>query len=389
MFGIAAPTASSATGAILNPCTGQISGSVTDYFSLGAIPGSAVSITGLLGSSATVSSEFGPWSSEPNPVRGHVHRFGRAARRLQHVRRRRGKCAARHEQHAGRGRQLQAYSSPINTSAFLTHNQAGWGTKPKGTNAGQLLATYFNFLYPTGEMMIGLADTDPDPLKCIPSPITETGQAAIQDFLPQEGKAAPLTTCWIDPPSRIKPQHKNKSPHHRKLGSLAGETLALELNVRFSAFSLTKHGLGDLKLNSGFLKDKKVNDVLGFANNALAGKGLPTGVKTYNDLEDIVERINKELSGRHDRQRLPEAVVRSKTDAGHGCEPRVTPGSGWTPGDLDITGLPASRFPSDASRSRNHAPIVRGFGALPAGFAKSPAQPADPYPRFWRPACYD
>src|SRR3954468_5088411 len=48
-----------------------------------------------------------------------------------------------------------------------------------------------------------------------------------------------------------------------------------------------------------------------------------------------------------------------------------------------------SLFPSDASRSRNHVPIVRGFGALPAGVAKSPAQPADPYPRFWRPACYD
>src|SRR5204862_1210864 len=100
------------------------------------------------------------------------------------------------------GVNFKLYSSPLNTSAFTTFNQAGWGTKPRGQNAGQLLTTYFNFLYPTGEMAVGLADTDPDPTKCKPYSITETGPAGVQDFLPQEGRPLPLSACWIDPLSR-------------------------------------------------------------------------------------------------------------------------------------------------------------------------------------------
>ena len=293
IWGIASPTVAVAADALLNPCTGQIKGSVTDYFSAGSVLGSAVSVTGLLGTSQTIPADSGAFASTPNlcadtytvtvvpPVGYSVYGANAASVPLAT------------SNSVVSGVNFKLYSSPISTAAFMTFNQAGWGTKPKGQNAGQLLATYFNFLYPTGEMMIGLPDTDPDPAKCKPYSITETGAAGVQDFLPQEGKPLPLSACWIDPPSRFKPQHKNKTAHHRRLGALAGETLALELNVRFSAYSLTKHGLGELHLVSGALMGKTVNDVLAIANTVLGGGALPTGLKNYDALEDIVERINK------------------------------------------------------------------------------------------------
>ena len=81
--------------------------------------------------------------------------------------------------------------------------------------------------------------------------------------------------------------------HHRKLGSLAGETLALELNVRFSAFGITRVGLGGLHLATGKLKGFTVDQVLAQANSVLGGGALNPLLKCYDDLEDIVEAINE------------------------------------------------------------------------------------------------
>lgn len=286
VFGIAAPTASGATGAILNPCTGQISGSVKDYFSLGAIPGAAVSITGLIGTSATVPAETASWASEPNLCADTytvsvVPPAGYSTSGAGTV-----SVALATSSTAVAGVNFKLYSSPIGTSSYMTFIQAAWGITPRNQNAGQLLQSFFGLLYPTGELVIGIPDT------ANRFSITETGFPAIQEFLPQGGKAAPLTASYVDPAHRLLPKHKGKFPHNRKLGSLAGELLALELNVRFSAYSLTRHGLGELKLTKGLLIGKTVNDVLALGNIALGGGGLPAGFKNYDQLEDIIEKIN-------------------------------------------------------------------------------------------------
>jgi hypothetical protein len=312
MNGLAALTANE-VGAILNPdpCNGRISGTVTDYFNaLNGIPGASVELNGV--SPLTVHEILDPadtngaYASLANLCVGSYTVTGHAPAgyTLYTTAPYSNALTVNVSTVAGNnsnvsGVNFKMYSSPVNTSAFTTFAQGGWGAKPKGQNAGALLATYFNFLYPTGELEIGILDPLPG------YSITETGPAAILDFLPQEGRPMPLTADYVDPPSRFKIKHAKKFGHHRRLGSLAGETLALELNVRFSAFSLTRSGLGALKLASGPLVGKTVNDVLGFANTALGGGGLPALLKNYDALEDIVERINQNFqAGTVDRKYL-------------------------------------------------------------------------------------
>jgi hypothetical protein len=270
-----------------DPCNGRISGSVTDYFNaLNGIPGSEVQLTGqpnlIPASNGAYSSAnnlcAGTYTVTALPPAGYTV-YGAGSQTVTI-----GTSVDGTQNNAVSGVNFRMYAAAVNSAAYTTFVQAGWGTKPRANNAGALLATYFSFVYPGGELVIG------DPLKFT---ITETGPSAVQDFLPQEGRPAPLTASYIDPPSRWKLQHAKKQSHHRRLGSLAGETLALELNVRFSALALTRSGLGSLKLASGKLAGMTVDQVLAIANSVLGGNALPPALKTFDDLEDIVERINK------------------------------------------------------------------------------------------------
>jgi hypothetical protein len=189
------------------------------------------------------------------------------------------------------------YPVAVSSSAYTTFRQAGWGTRPRGDNAGALLERYFSLLYPDG-LVIGIPNDNAEPCSGPFFSITETSQDAVQDFLPQEGKPRALNCNYVDPPARLKMlQHRKKLGHHRKLGALAGETLALELNVRFSAWGLTRAGLGSLKLAKGKLAGWTVDQVLAAANKALGGGGLPAGMTNYDQLEDIVELINENFRG--------------------------------------------------------------------------------------------
>jgi hypothetical protein len=179
---------------------------------------------------------------------------------------------------------FQLYTTAVDASAYTTFRQAGWGTKPKAGNAGALLVQYFDFLYPN-DLTIGGTFT-----------IVETSANAVLDFLPQEGKPVPLKADYVDPLAKplVKvTKYARRFAHHRKLGSLAGETLALELNVRFSAFGLTRAGLGGLHLATGKLKGYTVDQVLAMANTVLGGGALSPLLKNYDELEDIVEAINE------------------------------------------------------------------------------------------------
>jgi len=177
-------------GSKLLGCTAQIRGAVTDYFNpTVGVSGAEVQIQtqsnaipaadGSYGSAATLCA--GTYNVTVLPPAGYSV-YGADTQTIQL---------------AGNGTvvsgvNFRLYVSPLNTTAFTTFGQASWGTKPKGQNAGMLLKSYFDFLYPGGELVIG------DPLHWS---VTETGALAIQDFLPQEGRPLPLATNYVDPPS--------------------------------------------------------------------------------------------------------------------------------------------------------------------------------------------
>ena len=77
-------------------------------------------------------------------------------------------------------------------------------------------------------------------------------------------------------------------------GQLPEQTAALTLNIGFSGVASDPPGFGDLKLkNTGTSLDgSTVNDILAFANNALAGNGLPSGF-TFSTLNDLIDNINQ------------------------------------------------------------------------------------------------
>ncbi len=272
-----------------DPCNGKISGSVTDYFSLSGVSGAEVQLTTQPN---VVPAANGAYSSASNlcagtytvtalPPTGYAV-YGDNSTVVNVVTSADGTANS-----IVSGVNFQMYQT-VTTGSFTTFMQAQWGTRPKGNNAGALLATYFDFLYPDDDdaLVIG------DPSKFT---VTETSAASVLDFLPQEGRPLPLSASYVDPPSRLKLKFARRLAHHRRLGSLAGETLALQLNVEFSNMCITRCGLGALKLTTGKLKGYTVAQVLAIANSVLGGNALPLPLKCYDDLEDIVEAINKNV----------------------------------------------------------------------------------------------
>jgi hypothetical protein len=77
-------------------------------------------------------------------------------------------------------------------------------------------------------------------------------------------------------------------------GILPEQAATLTLNIGFSGVASDPPGFGDLKLkNTGTSLDgATVNDILAFANNALAGNGLPSGF-TFSSLNDLIDNINQ------------------------------------------------------------------------------------------------
>jgi len=263
---------------------GTISGVVTDANTAAGIPGAVVEITGPVNTTATtlpdgtytaIGLSGGPGGSTYTvtvyPPTGYT--FSGSPQSVQI------NMDSLGDDSQITGIDFQLTSVPV--ISFTTYNQAQWGAKPRGQNAATLLAANFAALYSSG-LTIGGTYT-----------IIETNAEAVQTFLPQEGLPQKLTANYVDPAGRALLVYSKRTAHHRKLGSLAGETMALELNVRFSAAALTRVGLGNLKTTSGLLKGKSVNDILGMANTVLGGGALPAGIKNCDDLEDIVERINK------------------------------------------------------------------------------------------------
>lgn len=100
----------------------------------------------------------------------------------------------------------------------------------------------------------------------------------ITNFLPQGGTPAALTKNYVDP---------------TKITVLAGQVLALQLNVSCSAAGVLTPGLGGFVLPSGPAAGKTVAQVLADANKALGAGGLTSYAATISDLNDIVTSINE------------------------------------------------------------------------------------------------
>jgi hypothetical protein len=78
-------------------------------------------------------------------------------------------------------------------------------------------------------------------------------------------------------------------------GLLAGNVLALRLNVDFSEHAQFgfRPGFKNLKLSSGPLAGKSVQEVLNIANQALADGSLPSSLSNLVTLDNIVAKINQ------------------------------------------------------------------------------------------------
>jgi uncharacterized repeat protein (TIGR01451 family) len=153
---------------------------------------------------------------------------------------------------------------------YTTYTQSGWGAKPSGNNAGKRLAEHFAQVYPNG-VVIGGTKT-----------IKLTSASAVDAFLPQGGTPAKLTQDYINPTSPI--------------SALAGQVLALRLNVDFSDAGLTTMGFATLTVVEGELAGMTVNDVLALGSSVLGGGALPSGLK-LSDLTKILTLINSNFDG--------------------------------------------------------------------------------------------
>jgi hypothetical protein len=155
------------------------------------------------------------------------------------------------------------------TGSYTTVTQGGWGAAPHGNNPGAILLANFTKVYPAGYVRIGGGYT-----------LTFTSQQAIDNFLPAGGKPGALTMSAANPFSS-------------DAGVFAGQVLALQLNVDFSAAGVFQTGFGGLHLQSSPLAGWTVSQVLAAANLALGGGPLPAGITSISQLNDIVDQLNQ------------------------------------------------------------------------------------------------
>ena len=159
----------------------------------------------------------------------------------------------------------------IPATRYVTYTQGGWGSTPNGNNPGKLLANNWSRVYPGGFVKIGGTKY-----------IKLTSPSAVEKFLPQGGTPAKLTQSYTNPTSYIT--------------VLAGQVLALQLNVDFSKAGVTQAGLDGLRVVRGEFAGWTVSQILALGNAALGGGSLPSGV-TLPELNDVITAINENFEG--------------------------------------------------------------------------------------------
>ncbi len=165
------------------------------------------------------------------------------------------------------------YKPPTTDGGWATFTQGGWGAKPAGNNAGMLLHTNWSQVYGTAGLVVGGTYT-----------LTFTNAWAVTNFLPSGGTPKPLNQSYVDPRGKT------------TAGVLAGQVVAMKLNVDFSAAGITAPGLGGLKIQSGVYTGWTVSQLLGLAQAVLGGdtSGLLGSVA---DLNNACTAVNESFDG--------------------------------------------------------------------------------------------
>jgi hypothetical protein len=173
---------------------------------------------------------------------------------------------------------IPVFCRPIYTCepvGFRTQTQGGWGAPPNGNNPGAFLAENFGAAFPDG-VTIGGGD-------CGGPTAVFTSAEAIRNFLPAGGTPSALSQNHTDPTST-------------EAGVLAGQVLALSLNVGFDSaipdFSTNPISLADLRVvqPASPCFGMTVQEVLDEANGILGG--CPSTL-TASQINDCVTAINE------------------------------------------------------------------------------------------------
>ena len=168
----------------------------------------------------------------------------------------------------------------LDNSTVCTYTQGGWGSRPHGQNPGWILSS--NFTSATGgSVTIGGANS-----------LTFNSAAAVEAFLPAGGPPSALTSSALNP-----------TDGSNGGGVLAGQVLALTLNVDLGAAGAIGSdytgGIGNfLVTEPTCYADTKptVNEVLEDANHILGGGALPApnGANcSYSNLNNLVTKLNQ------------------------------------------------------------------------------------------------
>jgi hypothetical protein len=155
---------------------------------------------------------------------------------------------------------------------FRTQTQGGWGTRCRGHNPGCYRDANFDSCFPQGL----LAGCEPG------NSILLTSSEAVKEFLPQGGSPAALAQDHTDPDGRI--------------GVLAGQVVALTLNVQFDLCDPNFGESGTNLANLVVIEDERecygmtVQQVLDLANAILGGCSTAL---TPSQINDCVTKINE------------------------------------------------------------------------------------------------
>jgi PKD repeat protein len=163
----------------------------------------------------------------------------------------------------------------IQPSDFVLYGQGGWGQDAAGKNTGAMRNAIFASAFPSG-VVIGSGNLT----------ATFNTSQAVEDFLPAGGPSGALNETSVNPTGTSG-------------GTLAGQTLALALNLGLDQYNASQNpsntSLGDLVViqNGSVCYGWTVQQVLQNANLVL---GNASNVSA-SDLNECVTAINEETAG--------------------------------------------------------------------------------------------
>ena len=173
---------------------------------------------------------------------------------------------------------FQFSTCPAPGKGYCSYTKGGYAGP--GT-PGQLFTAHFSDVF-FNDLVLGIYDGN-GPQTSTRFTAAAPGPTNLQTYLTSAagGPSAAFPTDVVNPTATVN-------------GQLPEQTAALALNIGFSGVGGNPAGFGDLTLTGTgtSLDGAKVSDILGFANYALAGQGLPQGY-TFSSLNDLVTNLNQ------------------------------------------------------------------------------------------------